>query len=159
MLLLCSTTFQNQYALHFQDEICFIISIYTSFTSLFLHTHAYQSLARKSWLCGWSEFVDVVPLAACKNWNMKKIQKNRKATIADMQVPLMIGPRKPKSLAGCLQKCSFSHREARHQSPLQGHHVWMLSPPLRARESDRHLPVASSQPFTVTIYYIFTAQL
>lgn len=37
MLLLCRTAFRNQYAVHVQDEICFIISIYTSFTSQYSH--------------------------------------------------------------------------------------------------------------------------
>lgn len=48
----------------------------------------------------------------------------------------MIGPRNRKSLAGCLQKCSFSHRQAGHWSPSQGHRVWLLSPPLRAQQSN-----------------------
>lgn len=38
---------------------------------------------------------------------------------------------KPKSLAGCLQKCSLALMEARHRSPSQGHSVWTLSTPFR----------------------------
>lgn len=140
MLLLCSTTFQNQYTVHFQDEICFIISIYISFTSQFWPNPV------KAWpekaccaveqsLLMWCRWQDV------KNKNKYILKSHFYCRHAGS---LDDSPGKPKSLAGCLQKCSFSHREANHWSPFQGHHVWMLSPPLRAKLSYIHLPVASS---------------
>lgn len=62
-----------------------------------------------------------------------------------MRGPLMISLAgcKPKSLAGCLQKCSLALMEARHRSPSQGHRVWMLSTPFRDERSRRRLPTAS----------------
>lgn len=62
-----------------------------------------------------------------------------------MRGPLMISLAgcKPKSLAGCLQKCSLALMEARHRSPSQGHRVWTLSTPFRDERSRRRLPTAS----------------
>lgn len=53
----------------------------------------------------------------------------------------------------------FYSQESPSLVPLQGHHVWMLSPSLREKQSNRRVPVASSEPFTECICYVFTAGL
>lgn len=81
MLLLCSTTFQNQYTVHFQDEIFFIISIFTSFTSQFSPMSIKGSLLK--WCC----------------WHREKNKNKNTSLIATMQVPLMSLPNQ-KALQG-----------------------------------------------------------